>query len=150
RVLAPDRSGYGQSTTIASLPADYLARAAEETQSVIAALRLDRPVLWGHSEGAIIALLLALATPALVSGVIAGAMHFYRRKPQSREFFASVIGSRGALSEGLMAALARDHGDEWPEVIKRHSLAWQRIAQEALSDTDDFYSGRLSEIAVPV
>jgi pimeloyl-ACP methyl ester carboxylesterase len=149
RVVAPDRSGYGQSTPIRSLPRDFHTRAAAETRAVIAALGLDRPVLWGHSDGAIIALLLALETPALVSGVIAEATHFYRRKPRSREFFAAMIDDEQPLSDGVTAVLAGDHGAQWRGVIERHSLAWERIDEEAVSDTDDFYGGRLADIVVP-
>jgi pimeloyl-ACP methyl ester carboxylesterase len=150
RVVIPDRSGYGQSTPIETLPADFHHRAAEETRAVVEALGLDRPVLWGHSDGAIIALLLALATPERVRGVIAEATHFYRRKPRSQAFFESMIGNRPALGDSMTAALARDHGPGWPQVLERHSRAWQSIAGDAASDEDDFYGGRLSEIGVPV
>jgi pimeloyl-ACP methyl ester carboxylesterase len=59
----PDRSGYGQSAAIDALPSDFHRRAADETRAVIEGLGLERPVLWGHSDGAIIALLLARARP---------------------------------------------------------------------------------------
>jgi pimeloyl-ACP methyl ester carboxylesterase len=149
-VVMPDRSGYGQSTAIDALPSDFHHRAADETRAVIEALGLERPVLWGHSDGAIIALLLALATPGQVRSVIAEATHFYRRKPRSQAFFESMIGERHALGGSVAAVLARDHGAGWPQVLERHSRAWQSIAREAASDEDDFYGGRLSEIAVPV
>lgn len=150
RVVIPDRSGYGQSTSIDTLPSDFHQRAADETRAVMAGLGLERPVVWGHSDGAIIALLLALAAPGQVRSVIAEATHFYRRKPRSQAFFESMIGERRALGDSLTAALARDHGAGWPQVLERHSRAWQSIAREAASDEDDFYGGRLSEIAVPV
>jgi pimeloyl-ACP methyl ester carboxylesterase len=82
--------------------------------------------------------------------VIAEATHFYRRKPRSQAFFESMIGERRALGDSVTAALARDHGAGWPQVLERHSSAWQSIAREAVSDEDDFYGGRLGEIAVPV
>jgi pimeloyl-ACP methyl ester carboxylesterase len=132
------------------LPPDFHGRAAEETRALIAALGLERPIVWGHSDGAIIALLIALATPTFVKGVIAEATHFYRRKPRSQAFFGSMIGDGRALGDNVTAVLARDHGARWPEVIERHSRAWQRIAEDAVSDTDDFYGGRLGDIAVPV
>jgi pimeloyl-ACP methyl ester carboxylesterase len=150
RVVMPDRSGYGQSTAIDALPSDFHHRAADETRAVIEALGLERPVLWGHSDGAIIALLLALATPGQVRAVIAEATHFYRRKPRSQAFFESMLGKGRALGDSVTAVLARDHGAGWPQVLERHSRAWQRIAREAASDEDDFYGGRLNEITVPV
>ena len=150
RVVLPDRSGYGQSTAIAALPSDFHHRAADETRAVIEALGLERPVLWGHSDGAIIALLLALETPGQVRGVVAEATHFYRRKPRSQAFFESMIAERPALGDGVTAVLARDHGAGWPQVLARHSRAWHSIAREAASDEEDFYGGRLNTIAVPV
>jgi len=150
RVVMPDRSGYGQSTSIDTLPSDFHHRAADETRTVLEALGLERPVLWGHSDGAIIALLLALESPDRVSGVIAEATHFYRRKPRSQAFFESMFGDRPVLGDSVTAVLERDHGAGWPQVLERHSRAWQAIAREAASDVDDFYGGRLSEIAVPV
>jgi len=149
RIVAPDRSGYGKSTAIESLPPDFHARAADETRAVIEALGLQRPVVWGHSDGAIIGLLLALRAPAIVRGVIAEATHFYRRKPRSRAFFESMADDPQALGDGVIGVLARDHGARWPDVIGRHARAWQRIAEDAASDSDDFYGGRLGEIAVP-
>ena len=64
RILIPDRTGYGGSGTLDVQRPDFHRRAAEETLAVIDALGLDRVALWGHSDGAIIALLLALLAPA--------------------------------------------------------------------------------------
>jgi len=150
RIVIPDRSGYGRSGAIAALAVDFHARAADETRGVIEALALDRPVVWGHSDGGIIALLLALAAPTLVAGVIAEATHFYRRKPRSRAFFESMRDKPETLSESVTSVLAHDHGTRWPDVIERHSRAWQLIARDAMSDTADFYGGRLGAIAVPL
>lgn len=150
RVVIPDRSGYGQSSPIASLPADFHQRAMEETRSVLDALGLERPVVWGHSDGAIIALLLALAAPDRMAAAIVEATHLFKKKPRSRAFFASLIANPQALGQATSSTLARDHGSEWPRVIERHSRAWRQIAEEAVSDVEDFYGGRLGEIAVPV
>ncbi len=149
RIVCPDRSGYGRSTAIESLPPDFHLRAADETRTLIDALGLERPIVWGHSDGAIIALLLALGTSQIVAGVIAEATHFYKRKPQSRAFFESMRHDPRSLGDTVTTVLTGDHGERWPEVIERHSRAWQHIAEEAASDTEDFYGGRLGEIAVP-
>jgi pimeloyl-ACP methyl ester carboxylesterase len=149
-VLVPDRSGYGCSTPIASLPADFHRRAAAETLAVFDALGLDRPVLWGHSDGAIVALLLALAHPDRVRGAIVEASHYYRRKPGSRAFFERMTDPAAALGGAVAAALERDHGARWVEVVRLHAEAWIRIDAEAASAAEDFYDGRLSELAVPL
>jgi len=133
RLVIPDRSGYGRSPSIDALPADFHRRAADETRAVIEALGLERPMLWGHSDGAIIALRLALAMPDRVSAVIAEASHYFRRKPRSRGFFESVIANPAST-----------------DIMRLHARAWLQIGEDAASDADDFYDGRLSEIFVPV
>ncbi len=55
RMVIPDRTGYGGSGRLERQEVDFHRRAAAETLAVIAALGLDRPVLWGHSDGAVIA-----------------------------------------------------------------------------------------------
>jgi len=150
RIVIPDRSGYGKSSPIVDLPPDFHRRAMEETVLVLERLGIERPVLWGHSDGAIIALLLALTRPDALSAAIVEATHFYKRKPSSRAFFGGLIADPGSLDEHVAAAMVRDHGTAWSEVVVRHSRAWHAIADAAASDTDDFYAGRLMEIGLPV
>jgi pimeloyl-ACP methyl ester carboxylesterase len=150
RLVVPDRSGYGRSSAIDTLPADFHRHAMEETRSVIAALGLRRPILWGHSDGAIIALLLALAAPDTIAAAIVEATHLYRRKPRSRSFFEALIANPQALGESVVAFLERDHGARWPRILELHARAWLAIADTAASDADDFYGGRLGDIAIPV
>ena len=150
RVVAPDRSGYGGSGAIRSLPSDFHQSAAVETVAVLDALALQSPILWGHSDGAIIALLVALTSPGRAGGLVVEATHLWKRKPASRAFFDKAIANPDALGDGTVAALERDHGDRWREVIGMHALAWQRIGDEAASATDDFYGGRLPDVSVPV
>jgi pimeloyl-ACP methyl ester carboxylesterase len=150
RIAIPDRSGYGGSTPIDALPSDFHRRAALETLSVIDALGLDSPILWGHSDGAIIALLIALESPARVSGLVVEAAHYVKRKPRSRAFFETVVANPGSIGPGAVEALARDHGDRWADLISLHARAWLRIGDEARSDGEDFYGGRLETLTAPV
>ncbi len=132
RIVMPDRSGYGDSPAIESLPPDFHARAVEETRLVLDALALARPVLWGHSDGAIIALRLALGDPGRVSAIVAEATHFYRQKPSSTAFFDNVIANPASTP-----------------IMRAHARAWLQIGEGARSATDDFYDGRLDELSVP-
>jgi pimeloyl-ACP methyl ester carboxylesterase len=132
RIVIPDRTGYGGSPALDSLPSDFHARAAEETRLVIDALDLRRPVLWGHSDGAIIALRLGLADPGRFAGIVAEATHFFRRKPRSQGFFEAVVTSAESTA-----------------IMKLHARAWLEIGARTASPTDDFYDGRLSELDVP-
>ena len=91
RIVIPDRTGYGGSARLDRQATDFHHCAAAETFAVIEALGLERPVVWGHSDGAVIALLMGRAAPERLSGVVAEATHYYRNKPASRDF---LIGSK--------------------------------------------------------
>ena len=45
-------------------------RAAEETVALLDALGIDRAMLWGHSDGAVIALRMAIHSPKRVAAVV--------------------------------------------------------------------------------
>ena len=150
RVVIPDRSGYGRSGAIENLPTDFHQRAMEETRTVLDAIGLERPILWGHSDGAIVALLLALAAPRRIAAAVVEATHYYKYKPGSRAFFEGIIDNPQALGGGVASALTRDHGEHWPALVDMHSRTWLRISEDARSPTEDFYGGRLSDLDVSV
>jgi pimeloyl-ACP methyl ester carboxylesterase len=149
RCVIPDRTGYGGSGRLDRFAIDFHQGAADETLAVIAALDLDRPMLWGHSDGAVIALRVAMAAPERIGGVIAEASHFLRCKPSSRAFFDGVIADPDSVGERVASALARDHGDGWRDVIRANALAWRRLADESTSPDEDLYGGRLAAPRVP-
>ncbi|HEY6107069.1 MAG TPA: alpha/beta hydrolase, partial [Anaeromyxobacteraceae bacterium] len=66
RMLAPDRTGYGGSGDLAELPPGFHRLAAEETVAVLDALGVAEAVLWGHSDGAVIAAWAAILHPRRV------------------------------------------------------------------------------------
>ncbi|AUL15920.1 alpha/beta hydrolase [Bordetella bronchiseptica] len=85
RGLVYSRYGYGRSTIRPldeSRPIDYLhQQAAQALPALFAALgidaRRDKPVLFGHSDGASIALLYAALCPDAVAGIAVAAPHIY-------------------------------------------------------------------------
>ena len=149
RIVIPDRTGYGGSGSLERQDIDFHQRAADETLAVIAVLALDRPVVWGHSDGAVIALRMALAAPERLAGVIAEATHFFRSKPASREFFDTMMDDPDKLGERVTSVLARDHGERWRDVIRAGGAAWNRIADERPTPDADLYAGRLTALRVP-
>jgi pimeloyl-ACP methyl ester carboxylesterase len=146
RILIPDRSGYGQSPRITSLLADFHPRAAIETARFLDALDIERAVLWGHSDGAVIAALMGLATPDRFSGLILEAFHYTRAKAGSIDFFRAMISEPDTVGERAAAALARDHGEDWRRVLERNATAWLEIVA---SGPGDLYKCKLSELSVP-
>jgi len=150
RILIPDRSGYGGSQRINQMPVDFHRRAAQEMTCWLDALKIERPVLWGHSDGAVIAALMGLATPERFAGVILEAFHLLRVKPRSREFFETMVENPSRLGERVCAALRSDHGEDyWRELILLNGSAWLRLAEESADAAQDLYDGRLRELRLP-
>ncbi len=149
RIIIPDRTGYGASGRLDRQATDFHHRAAAETLAVVEALGLERPVVWGHSDGAVIALLMGLAAPDRVSGLIVEAAHFYRSKPASREFFETMRSNPDGLGERVTAALAREHGERWQDLIRTNGDAWLRIASERTRPDQDLYGATGAATAAP-
>lgn len=150
RMLIPDRSGYGRSPRINELPVDFHHRAAIEMTCWLDVLKIERPILWGHSDGAVIAALMGLATPDRFAGIILEAFHLLRVKPGSREFFETMMEQPERLGERVCTALRNDHGEDyWRELILMNGGAWLRLAEESLDAAQDLYDGRLNELRVP-
>lgn len=149
-ILIPDRTGYGRSLRINYVPTDFHRRAAVETARLLKALHIGRPVLWGHSDGAVIAALMGLASPDSIAGIVFEAFHFYRVKPGSRDFFETMEGSPELFGERVTNGLAKDHGEDyWRKLIVMNGRAWLGIADEAADPKHDLYDGRLSELLAP-
>ncbi len=150
RILIPDRTGYGKSLKIADFPVDFHRRAAEETRLFLDALEIEKAVLWGHSDGSVIAAMMAIEWPDRVSGVILEAFHYYRVKPGSQDFFNSMVINPHLLGDKISGVLIADHGGEhWQQVIKNNGLGWQKIATTSSHPLEDLYQGKLSRLAVP-
>ncbi|HYD79541.1 MAG TPA: alpha/beta hydrolase [Paucimonas sp.] len=81
RGLVFSRYGYGESTPrprAETVPLDYLREQAHEAlPALLAQLRIDRPWLFGHSDGASIALLYASRFPRDTGGIVAMAPHIF-------------------------------------------------------------------------
>jgi len=110
RGLVYSRYGYGRSTpkpADESWDTDYLHRQATETlPMLLAALGVERPWLFGHSDGASIALLHAAHHD--VAGVVAVAPHIFVEEIS----VGSVRGARAAYGDtDLRERLARYHDD---------------------------------------
>ena len=148
RFLIPDRTGYGGSPHIAELPPKFHVAAAIETEKLLSALGIQRSVLWGHSDGAVIATILALRDPERHDGLIVEAIHLDREKPRSREFFLQMANDPDAFGERVTRRLADEHGEDyWRTIIRAGGRAWLDIAA---TPHDDLYEHRLHELRVPM
>jgi pimeloyl-ACP methyl ester carboxylesterase len=151
RILIPDRSGYGHSARVkGEMPLDFHRRAAAETISFLDGLGIERAVLWGHSDGAVISAMTGLAAPERCECLILEAFHFLRRKPGSRSFFERFAARPEDLGEETKKLLAHDHGEaQWQTVLRWNCTAWFRIADQVKRPEEDLYNGQLGKLAVP-
>ena len=151
RLLIPDRGGYGRSAhLINDLPSDFHYLAAAETLSILDSLGIERAVLWGHSDGAVIAAILGFTAPERVSALVLEAFHYFRMKTTSQHFFETLADRPEALDEELCERFAREHGaDYWRHLVTSHAKAWLQIASAGAGPNDDLYAGRLREIVAP-
>lgn len=148
RFVIPDRTGYGRSPHIAELPPKFHLAAAIETEKLLDALTIHRPVLWGHSDGAVIATILALRDAARYDGIIVEAIHLDREKPRSRDFFRQMVEDPDAFGERVTRKLAEEHGEDyWRTIIRAGGRAWLDIAS---TPNEDFYDHRLHDLRVPM
>lgn len=148
RIVAPDRTGYGKSPRIAALPPRFHHAAAAEHIATLDALGIERCAIWGHSDGAVIAAIMALRWPHRITAIILEALHLDRRKPRSREFFEMMAHNPEGFGARVAERLAADHGeDHWRTVLGAGGRAWLDIAAHP---DDDFYEHGLGDIALPV
>ena len=150
RILIPDRSGYGHSTRLTDeMPLHFHALAAEETVAVLDALEIRKAILWGHSDGSVIAAMMGLRFPERCERLILEAFHFFKRKPRSRGFFERFASHPEDLGEETQDLLSADHGENhWQRVVQRNCGAWLRIG-ETTQLGEDLYEGRLGRLTPP-
>ena len=148
RFVIPDRTGYGGSPHIAELSPKFHVAAAIETETLLDALGIGHSVLWGHSDGAVIATILAQRNPERYDGVVVEAIHLDREKPRSRGFFLQMANDPDAFGERVTRRLAAEHGEGyWRTIIGAAGRAWLEIAA---TPEEDFYEHRLHELRVPM
>ena len=124
-VLVYSRYGYGRSSVRKeAFSVDYMHRAAlEELPLLLDALKVESPVLFGHSDGASIALIYAGSYPEKARGLIVEAPHVFTEQVSVDSIAA--IQKVYESSDGLRHRLSRHHADPdasfygWNE-------AWQR------------------------
>jgi len=109
-VVAYSRHGYGRSDVLrAKREPDYMHREADVVlPALLAQLGLDRPILFGHSDGASIALIYAGTHPGAVRALILEAPHVFVEEISVR----SIAEAKSAYAvTDLPAKLKRWHDD---------------------------------------
>lgn len=145
-LIVPDRRGYGRSTPVQGLAADFHWQAAGDTLALLDRLGVETTFVWGHSDGAVIGALMAITQPQRVRGLIFEGGHLYTCKPLSRGAFETLYGDPSRLPQPAQRKMAAYHGqDAWQQVIRNWAGAWLALAERG----GDLYHGRLADITCP-
>jgi len=109
-VVAYSRRGYGGSDPLDAKrePSFMHVEATRVLPALLRELRLERPIVFGHSDGASIALLFAGAFPDALSGLILEAPHVFVEDLSVRSIETA---RRAYETTDLRAKLARHHAD---------------------------------------
>ena len=121
RTLVYSRHGYGRSSLLdAPRQVDYMHEEARHwLPSMLKQLEIRRPVLFGHSDGASIALIHAASKGSEVAGIIALAPHVKVEDLSVRSIAAA---KTAYLETDLRARLSRHHAD-----VDSTFWGWNRI-----------------------
>lgn len=142
--IAYDREGHGRSPPRrAPATPDYLTHQATVVlPEVLRACGVVDPILFGHSDGATIALIHAATFPGDATAVVAMAPHVFVEDLTR----AGIVAARRAFAAPrTMARLARHHGDKTQTLLDGWSDAWLSEAFRAWTIID-----ALDRITAPV
>ncbi|AMV70452.1 alpha/beta hydrolase [Desulfuromonas carbonis] len=121
-VMAYDRCGFGGSQALmAPRGLDYLDRELASLDALLSACDIQRPLLFGHSDGATLALLYAAAFPERPLAVISEAAHLFVEE-------ATLAGIRAVVqrwqNSDLCQRLSRYHGAKAETVFATWAETW--------------------------
>ena len=121
--LVYDRRGYGQSSPfeVGQRTEYYLHEEAHELIRVLDACQIEHAVLYGHSDGATIALLAAALYPDRIAGLILEGAHSFIEDSGK----AAVLETRERAREtSLLTSLEKYHGDKTAELFRLWHETW--------------------------
>ncbi|WP_212003293.1 alpha/beta fold hydrolase [Chitinophaga sp. HK235] len=122
-ILVYDRQGYGQSDPFTDLPRnnDYLEKEADVLHELIQQTGIQQAILFGHSDGASIALIAAAKYPAAIIGVITEGAHIFVEDITLKGIRDAVVAYR---TTNLKEKLSRYHGAKTDVVFAAWADTW--------------------------
>jgi len=122
-VLVYDRRGYGQSSpfAVAQRTEYYLHDEAAELMHVLYACGINKAVVYGHSDGATIALIASALYPERIKGLLLEGPHSFIEDSGK----AAVLATRERANDtSLLASLEKYHGDKTAELFRLWHETW--------------------------
>jgi pimeloyl-ACP methyl ester carboxylesterase len=121
--LLYDRRGYGKSSDFAvtERTEQYLHDEAHELVRVMDACTIEKAVIYGHSDGATIALIAAALYPERVKGLLLEGSHSFIEDSGK----AAVLATRERAKENnLLTSLEKYHGSKTPKLFRLWHETW--------------------------
>ena len=125
-ILIYDRLGYGKSDPFSTLNRnkDYMETEADILHKILEICKIDKAILFGHSDGGTIALIAASKYPDKISGVITEGAHVFVEEK-------TLEGIRKAFDSyyttGLKDKLIKYHGDKTDAVFRAWTDTWLSV-----------------------
>lgn len=122
-ILIYDRQGYGKSDPFTALNrnCDYMETEAEVLHKLLEICKIDKAILFGHSDGGTIALIAASKYPDKISGVITEGAHVFVEE-------ITLDGIRKAAesynTNDMKEKLTKYHGDKTDTVFRAWTETW--------------------------
>lgn len=123
--MSYDRLGYGKSNPMPSFerPVNYMEEEADFLIELLSELKIEKPVLFGHSDGGSIALWVAAKYPGNFAALIVEAAHIFVEE-------ITLEGIRTAkeayATTNLKERLEKYHGNKTESIFKAWTETWLR------------------------
>lgn len=124
-VLAYDRLGYGKSEPMPTYdrPTNYMELEADILNELLTNLNIDNAILFGHSDGGTIALLMVSKYPERVKAVICEAGHIFVEELTLKGIYEAMEAYKNT---NLPQRLAKYHGDKTDTIFNAWTKTWTR------------------------
>ncbi|MFK8038457.1 MAG: alpha/beta fold hydrolase [Crocinitomicaceae bacterium] len=121
--LVYDRPGYGKSHgDLSDRSNEYLIEAAHDLHQFITNLKLDNIILYGHSDGASIALAYGAIYPKTIKAIISEAAHVIVEEMTLKGIQTAIK----AFNDGKLDGLQKYHGNKYSSVFSAWAETWLR------------------------
>lgn len=124
-VLVYDRLGYGKSEPMPTYEraTNYMELEADILNDLLATLKINNAILFGHSDGGTISLITASKYPERIKAVIAEAAHIFVEDITLQGIYEAM---KNYKTTNLPERLAKYHGDKVETIFKAWTETWTR------------------------
>jgi len=124
-VLIYDRLGYGKSAPMLTheRPNDYMELEADVLNELLIALKIENAILFGHSDGGTISLIMASKYPERINAIIVEAGHIFVEDVTLQGIFEAI---KNYENTNLSERLHKYHGSKTDTIFRAWTETWTR------------------------